>query len=400
MLLNLAIAAATIGTMLLLRWPRIVKSQQWTATATPLASIIGSGFLVLGPILEASYGWIAPLVMAGLCAAAYAFGGAIRFNIGVLDKPQGRRPRTEVALEDAASWVLAFAYVISVAYYLNLFGAFGVGLTPWNDPGHARWLTTAMLLFIAIVGWTGGFKLLEQLEYVAVMGKLAIIAGLLIGLAGYFAQRLGVGRLVVNPIEQSGAAGLTLAFGLLITVQGFETSRYLGRHYAAPVRIGSMRAAQWLSSAIYLVYIGMLAYVFDRGELKLTETAIIDMMRLAAPILPPMLVAAALTAQLSAAIADTSGSGGLIAELTRNRLKPKHGYALLVAIGLVLTWTANVFQIITYASRAFAAYYAFQSAIAALSAYRLFGAGWRAVWYTALALLGVAIVILAQPVAA
>ena len=91
-------------------------------------------------------------------------------------------------------------------------------------------------------------------------------------------------------------------------------------------------------------------------------------MEIVAPILPLILIAAALSAQLSAAVADTRGSGGLIAELTRGRLTPRQGYAILVAVGLLLTWTANVFQIISYASRAFAFYYGLQSAIATLRA--------------------------------
>jgi hypothetical protein len=37
-------------------WPRVANSIVWRATITPLASIIGSGFLVLGPILGVSYG--------------------------------------------------------------------------------------------------------------------------------------------------------------------------------------------------------------------------------------------------------------------------------------------------------------------------------------------------------
>ena len=48
---------------------------------------------------------------------------------------------------------------------------------------------------------------------------------------------------------------MTLAFGLIVTVQGFETSRYLGAEYDARPRIASMRLAQWIASAVYLAYI-------------------------------------------------------------------------------------------------------------------------------------------------
>ena len=205
---------------------------------------------------------------------------------------------------------------------------------------------------------------------VLLLPRLAIIAGLLTGLAAYFFDRASAGALILNPPLAGGWSGVTLAFGLIVTVQGFETSRYLGAEYDARTRIASMRLAQWIASAIYLAYIVLLAYVFRSGEFALTETAIIDMMVVVAPILPMLLVAAALSAQFSAAVADTSGSGGLLAELTRNRISPGHAYALLSVVGLILTWSADIFAIIAYASRAFALYYALQSVIAALAAWK------------------------------
>jgi len=334
---------------------------------TPLASIIGSGFLVLGPILDASYGKYAPLALLALCAVAYLFGHAIRYNIAAIDH-HTRRPLVARKLETTASWLLSFAYVISVAYYLNLLGAFGMRLTPFDTPFNARLLTSVVLVFILIIGWMRGFSALERLEQFSVGVKLAIIAGLLVGMGLFFADRVSEGALQLNPPALTGWPALTLAFGLLITVQGFETSRYLGDTYDAPTRIRSMKHAQWLSTLIYIIYILLLAYVFAPDALNLSETAIIDMMQIVAPILPILLIIAALSAQFSAAIADTSGAGGLIEELTSRRLHPRHAYAGLVAVGMLLTWTADVFQIIAYASRAFALYYAAQAAIAAITA--------------------------------
>jgi hypothetical protein len=388
--LILLVAVATAGILL---YPRLAKAPLWQATITPLASIIGSGFLVLGPILNSSYGMFAPLIMAALCLGAYLFGSAIRFNIATIADASDRRAPLEERLESAASWVLAFAYIISVAYYLNLFGAFGVSLTELDSAQHARQLSSAVLILILIVGWTRGFAALERMEQVSVGIKLAIIAGLLAGLAAYFLEKSSAGGLYLNPPALTGRAGVTLAFGLIVTVQGFETSRYLGDHYDARTRRRSMRIAQLLSAAIYLIYIGFLSYVFEAGSMVLDETAIIPMMKVVAPILPVLLVAAALSAQFSAAVADTSGSGGLIEELTRGRLPARQSYAVLVAVGLVLTWTANIFEIISYASRAFALYYALQALIAALSARRLGGHRLRASGYGGLAVLGILIAI-------
>ncbi|NOQ46418.1 MAG: hypothetical protein GQ559_07075 [Desulfobulbaceae bacterium] len=51
------------------------------ATSTPLASIFGSGFLVIVPILAGAVGMYSVMAMAGVCALAYAIGNVIRFNI-------------------------------------------------------------------------------------------------------------------------------------------------------------------------------------------------------------------------------------------------------------------------------------------------------------------------------
>jgi len=82
----------------------------------------------------------------------------------------------------------------------------------------------------------------------------------------------------------------------------------------------------------------------------------------------------------------------LIGELTEQRLTPKAAYVLLAAAGLALTWTSDVFQIIAYASRAFAAYYGLQSAIAALGAARQ-GQSVKAGLFGALAVLGALITV-------
>lgn len=397
MLTNAIILVAVLLVALVLMLPRLASSKGWQATITPLASIIGSGFLVLGPILGASYGKYAPLVMAGLCLCAYLFGAAIRFNIQQIDVSVDKRAALTMKTEMVSAWALAFAYIISVAYYLNLFGAFAVSLTSVDDPFHAKLLTTGMLLMILIVGWTRGYGALEHMEQISVSVKLAIIAGLLVGLSLYFAEQASTNELLFNPAKQTGWTGLTLAFGLIVTVQGFETSRYLGDEYDARTRITSMRRAQWISTLIYMVYIGLLAYVFKPSAIKLDETAIIDMMTIIAPILPVLLVAAALSAQFSAAVADTSGAGGLFSEVTKNKLKPNQSYVLLVSIGIVLTWSANIFEIISYASRAFAFYYSLQAIIAALGAYRVRKYP-LVIAFAALAILGLLIVIFGVPV--
>ena len=62
------------------------------ATSTPLASIFGSRFLVIVPILAGAVGLYSVVAMAGVCALAYAVGSVIRYNINhaepvLADKP-------------------------------------------------------------------------------------------------------------------------------------------------------------------------------------------------------------------------------------------------------------------------------------------------------------------------
>ncbi|MFD1342703.1 hypothetical protein [Litorisediminicola beolgyonensis] len=383
-MLDAVILAVTVAVGAVLFLPRIARAELWRATITPLASIIGSGFLVLGPILNSRFGAWAPLAMLLLCAVAWSFGAAVRCNIAARNHATPTGP--VALLESVSDWALAVCYIVSVAYYLGLFGAFGTRLAGAEDPEHARLLTSAAFVVILILGFRRGFGALERLEALSVTMKLAIIAGLLAGLAVFTVERATAGALVLNPVTLKPLETMTLLFGLVITVQGFEISRYLGDAYDPSVRIRSMKLAQGLASAIYLIYVLLLAYVFPAGSLALDETAIIDLMQIVAPVLPTLLVLAALAAQLSAAIADTGGAGGLAKELSGGRILARSAYAVLVAVGLWLTWAADVFEIVAYASRAFAIYYALQCAIAALNS-----TGWRRAGFVALSGLGIAI---------
>jgi hypothetical protein len=68
-----ALAVLSIG--------RLRRSPQWRATVTPLASIIGSGFLIEAPLLHAVPGKWALAGMVILSLLSYSIGAVIRFNI-------------------------------------------------------------------------------------------------------------------------------------------------------------------------------------------------------------------------------------------------------------------------------------------------------------------------------
>ena len=79
----------------------------------------------------------------------------------------------------------------------------------------------------------------------------------------------------------------------------------------------------------------------------------------------PVIILAALASQSTAAVADMSGAGGLVSEITRGRLSINIGTLLTALVAIGITWATNIYEIIAYASKAFVAYYALQSAEAA-----------------------------------
>ena len=87
-------------------------------------------------------------------------------------------------------------------------------------------------------------------------------------------------------------------------------------------------------------------------------------MKPVAVVLPTLLVIAAIGSQFSAAVADNSGAGGLVADLTHHKLPMRYVYLLIMLVTVVLTWETNVNQIISYASRAFALFYMLQCVVA------------------------------------
>jgi NADH:ubiquinone oxidoreductase subunit 6 (subunit J) len=93
-------------------------------------------------------------------------------------------------------------------------------------------------------------------------------------------------------------------------------------------------------------------------------------------------------------VADTNGCGGLTQEMSRGRIHSRLAYTLLVAMALLLTWSANIYQIISYASRAFALYYALQCALASWTSHRRAGWNWRTIAFAALTSLMLAAAVL------
>jgi hypothetical protein len=345
---------------------RVRDNVFWRATVTPLASIIGSGFLIAAPLLGAIAGKQAPWAMLAIIVFAYLIGPVVRFNIRHLEPvlDAGAAAPALRLTERMSEFALFGAYVISVAFYLRLMSAFVLDGIGHHDPFAAQVMTTVVLAGIGGIGWRRGLGALERLEEYSVSVKLAIIAALLVGLFHYDMVN-GVNLDGLHAQARPFTETLRMVAGLLLITQGFETSRYLSAVYAADLRIRSMRVAQWIAGVIYVGFAALIAPMLpllSAGHPG--ETAIIDLSRYAALILPLMLIIAAVMSQFSAAVADTLGAGGVVREQSGGRFSPGVGYLIATGCAIVLVWSANLFEIVAYASRAFAVYYLAQTVLA------------------------------------
>ena len=113
----------------------------------------------------------------------------------------------------------------------------------------------------------------------------------------------------------------------------------------------------------YILFLSLATILFHEN-MEADVTAIIEMTKAVALILPILLAIAAIGSQFSAAVADTAGAGGLVSEITNRRLPTRYSYFMILVITLILTWETNVNQIIAYASRAFALFYFLQCCVA------------------------------------
>ena len=59
------------------------------------------------------------------------------------------------------------------------------------------------------------------------------------------------------------------------------------------------------------------------------------------------------------------GAGGLIEQVSEQRIDHRHAYPFIALVGAGLTWSLDIFGVIAFASRAFAFFYLLQCLVAA-----------------------------------
>ncbi|MCA9473382.1 MAG: hypothetical protein MRJ96_06665 [Nitrospirales bacterium] len=348
------------------------NNRNWSATVTPLASIIGSGFLVSVPLLASAIGIWAVAAVAALTLLAYFIGGAIRYNIG-FGEPIFEKAQTGhiiKSVETLSHLVLIGAYFISVAYYLVLLAAFGMKLLGLNEPLIGKIVAAVMIVGICGVGATKGLEGVQRTEKFTVSANLAAIAALLASLAIFDLHLPSEYSWTAAAEQQHTINWDTWRFlmGLLIIVQGFETTRFMGQVYDPETRISAMKKAQISSSIVYIVFFVLMIPLFPYFTSTADVAGFIGVIDRVSPWLPYVVTAGAIASQFSASVADSIGASGLISETTRKLVNIKHSYILIGAVSLLVIWTTDVVAVVALASRAFALFYALQCIVAFLIA--------------------------------
>ena len=375
-MLNIILVVIVAIALMFMFHPRLTKSERWQATLTPLSSIIGSGFLVIAPLLASVVGKYSPFAVMGIVVLAYAIGGVIRFNITHAEPLLHRKNDypTLYKIDLFSNTVLSFAYVTAVAFYLSLLSSFLLSYLGFSEsPGLERSLTTTIIVFIAATGFIRGLGGLEKLEGYSMSLQLSIVAALLVGVFVYdyhFIQ--SEQTLIFDHPDRHWITQACILCGILLVVQGFETSRFLGEKYSAEIRVQTMRRAQIISGILYVLSVTALMPIVQHIDLENIQIAeIVSATGLAATALPLMLIVAAIMSQFSAAVADTVGAGCLASESSSRRISTNYGYLIVSIFAIILIWTADLLEIITFASRAFALYYLLQCAVALIVSYHL-----------------------------
>jgi hypothetical protein len=336
------------------------------ARVTPLASIFGSGFLVIVPILNAAVGPYSVVAMAVVCALAYAMGSVIRFNIRHAEPllETGEPSARLLRYERTANLALVLAYAISVCLYIHILAAFLLGGLGINTPFRENIVTVIIVAAIGVLGRFRGLDMLLIMERWAlrVTGVLVLV---MVAMFAIFDWRAFTTHTLQWPVfpKQDLWTILTVVGGTLIVVQGFETSRYLGAEYDRELRIRSCRSSQLVSTVIYLVFVAVATPMMHFLGSEVQDNGLLILAAKAAAWLPIALVSAAVLSQFSAAVADVVGGGGTVKETTQGRVDDRQAYVLICGIAIILAF-ASTLTILSFASRAFAFYYFLQCLVA------------------------------------
>ncbi len=337
------------------------------ATVPPLASIFGSGFLIIVPVLERTLGALSVVGIAGVCGFAWLVGTAIRHNVVAVEPlvEEGRVDRLTELFERASDLVIAVAYVISVALYLRIMSLYVLEYAASGSELAERALACGAVLAITAVGVLRRFAGLDLLERLALGAVLALTTVLGAALFLSDGQELLGGGLSLPPVPDRKLADVLLILGgIVITVQGFETVRYLTEEYDRRTRILACRLSQLISSSVYIGFVAVATPMMGLGTGDGADVTLLDIAERLLPVLAVAVVVTAILSQFSAAVADTIAAHGNLARYLPGTMEGPLPYLASGVAAILLVWLVPIFTLIVVASRAFAAYYALQCVVA------------------------------------
>ena len=371
-LFNSIVAVATlVGLALLLYRRKVQESVTYKATVVPLAEIMDVGFIVFSPVVILLFGYDATWAMLGLCVLGILTGFAISYNIKNYEPLIGKPDRLH-RWNSVATWSLLAASVVNVAYYAQLLMTLvWLPLGDLYSPGLVTATAAVLLGILTIYGFAKGLFALNDLGNKSTAFNLSAIAAVLVAFAAYNVQRLVGGDFDWPHFNApDNAEAFRKLLGLFVLVQGFESSRYIGAYFSAKKRVTTMRSAQYISSAVYVLFVASSLILFATVKAPHNVTAIFEVSKQVSVYLPFLIMAAALGSQLSAIVNDTETRTEMLAQQVGDRLPRRWTFPLFLVPAILVVLLTEVSSVVALASRVFAAYYLSQALIAGRLAWR------------------------------
>jgi hypothetical protein len=388
---------ALAGLAGLLYRPKVQESGIYKATVVPLAEIMDVGFIVFSPVVILLFGFDAPAAMLGLCLLAILTGFAISYNINNYEPLIGK-PDPLHRWNSVAVWALLAASVVNVGYYAQLLMTLvWLPLGDLYSSGLVTATAAGLLVLLMVYGFARGLMALNDLGNKTTAFNLSAIGAVLVAFATYNVQRL-VGGDFDMPQFDAPADGEALRqlLGLFVLVQGFESSRYIGAYFSAERRVETMRSAQYISSAVYVLFVAFTLILFATVTAPHDVTAIFVVSEEVSVFLPFLIMAAALGSQLSAIVNDTETRTEMLARQAGDRLPRQWTFPLFLVPAILVVLLTEVSSAVALASRVFAVYYLSQALIAGRLAWRAERWAWVA-FFAVIALAMAAVAILGIP---
>jgi hypothetical protein len=396
--LNTIIALVVLaGLARILYRRKVQESATYKATVVPLAGIMDVGFIVFSPVIILLFGYGATWAMLALCTVGILTGFAISYNINNYEPLIGKPDRLH-RWNSVALWALIGASVVNEAYRAVLLMT--LVFLPLGDlysPGLVTATAALLLGILAIYAFAKGLMSLNDLANKSTAFNLSAIAAVVVAFGAYNVQQLAGGNFdsphFAAPADDEALRQL---LGLFVLVQGFESSRYIGAYFSAEKRVRTMRSAQYISSAVYVLFVAFSLVLFATVEAPKDVTAIFVVSEEVSVFLPFLIMAAAVGSQLSAIVDDTQTRSEMLVGQVGDRLPRQWTFPLFLVPAILVVLLTDVSSVVALASRVFAAYYLSQALIAGRLAWRAERWAWVA-FFGAVALAMAAVAVFGLP---